>query len=148
MPSRFSSDHSVADAKQLAENLGIEFHNIPIKAIHDEYELTLAPVFASKLRDVIFGWYHRAQVLTADRAGILACRSMEVAFTTQVKFAVGNAQVREVQVADILEQAAAVSQGVNLVQATLINLFSVTPPLIYRLEEMAAWAGRPQWGES
>jgi hypothetical protein len=51
-------------------------------------------------------------------------------------------------VADILEQAAAVSQGVNLVQATIINLFSVTPPLIYRLEEMAAWAGRPQWGES
>ena len=49
--------------------------------------------------------------------------------------------------AGLRDQAAAVSQGVNLVQATLINLFSVTPPLIYRLEEMAAWAGRPKWGE-
>src|SRR4029078_12082818 len=52
MPSRFSSEHSVLDAKQLAENLGIEFHVVPIKSIHDEYEKTLAPVFAGRERDV------------------------------------------------------------------------------------------------
>src|SRR5947207_1389859 len=52
MPSRFSSDHSIADAKQLAENLGIEFHVVPIKSIHDEFERTLAPAFAGRPRDV------------------------------------------------------------------------------------------------
>ncbi|HMB95768.1 MAG TPA: NAD+ synthase, partial [Tepidisphaeraceae bacterium] len=52
MPSRFSSDHSVNDAKKLAENLGIEFHVIPIKTVHDAYETTLAPVFAGRAPDV------------------------------------------------------------------------------------------------
>jgi Zn-dependent protease with chaperone function len=150
-----SSLHDSLDADELRYVLGqqmghIKFGHTRMDILLGGDDSSLPPIlaWASKLRDVIFGWYHRAQVLTADRAGILACRSVEMAFTTQVKFAVGNAQVREVQVADILEQAAAVSQGVNLAQATLINLFSVTPPLIYRLEEMAAWAGRPQWGES
>ena len=52
MPSRFSSEHSIADARALAENLGIEFHVFPIKSIHDEYEQTLAPAFAGRERDV------------------------------------------------------------------------------------------------
>jgi NAD+ synthetase len=52
MPSRFSSDHSVNDAKQLAQNLGIEFHVVPIKDVHDAYERTLAPAFAGKEPDV------------------------------------------------------------------------------------------------
>src|SRR5207237_1423576 len=38
MPSRFSSEHSIADAKRLAENLGIEFHIVPIKSIHDQFQ--------------------------------------------------------------------------------------------------------------
>ncbi len=52
MPSRFSSDHSVNDAKKLAENLGIEFHIVPIKDVHDAYEQTLAPVFVGRSADV------------------------------------------------------------------------------------------------
>ena len=52
MPSRFSSDHSVNDAARLAENLGIEFHLVPIKPVHDEYEKTLAPAFEGTERDV------------------------------------------------------------------------------------------------
>ncbi|HEV8603869.1 MAG TPA: NAD+ synthase [Tepidisphaeraceae bacterium] len=52
MPSRFSSDHSIADAKKLAENLGIGFHIVPIKTVHDAYEETLTPVFAGRERDV------------------------------------------------------------------------------------------------
>ncbi len=52
MPSRFSSDHSVNDARQLAKNLGIEFHIIPIKEVHDCYEKTLAGVFAGRAPDV------------------------------------------------------------------------------------------------
>jgi NAD+ synthase (glutamine-hydrolysing) len=52
MPSRFSSDHSVNDARKLAHNLGIEFHLVPIESIHDQYEKTLSPVFAGRERDV------------------------------------------------------------------------------------------------
>jgi NAD+ synthase (glutamine-hydrolysing) len=52
MPSRFSSQHSIADAKTLAENLGIEFQIVPIAQIHDAYEQTLTPYFQGKARDV------------------------------------------------------------------------------------------------
>src|SRR2546430_7384011 len=52
MPSRFSSEHSIADAKKLAENLGIEFQIVPIAHIHDAYEETLTPYFKGRERDV------------------------------------------------------------------------------------------------
>jgi NAD+ synthase (glutamine-hydrolysing) len=52
MPSRFSSEHSIADAKKLAENLGIEFQIVPIGPIHDAYEETLTPYFQGRQRDV------------------------------------------------------------------------------------------------
>jgi NAD+ synthetase len=52
MPSRFSSDHSIADAKELAQNLGIEFHIIPIGPVHEAYEKTLAPAFVGRAPDV------------------------------------------------------------------------------------------------
>jgi NAD+ synthase (glutamine-hydrolysing) len=52
LPSRYSSGHSVDDAKRLAENLGIEFHVIPIKAMHDAFEATLARSFAGRAADV------------------------------------------------------------------------------------------------
>jgi NAD+ synthase (glutamine-hydrolysing) len=52
MPSRFSSDHSVNDARQLAENLGIAFHVVPIKTVHDAYESTLNEPFAGLAADV------------------------------------------------------------------------------------------------
>ena len=52
LPSRFSSGHSVDDAKQLATNLGIAFHVIPIGPMHDAFEATLAAPFAGKAADV------------------------------------------------------------------------------------------------
>jgi len=52
MPSRFSSEHSVDDARDLAKNLGIAFHVLPIKGVHDAYEATLAPAFAGLKPDV------------------------------------------------------------------------------------------------
>lgn len=45
MPSQFSSDHSVEDAKLLAENLGIQYDIIPIKNIYDSYMKALTPIF-------------------------------------------------------------------------------------------------------
>ncbi|HEX2059678.1 MAG TPA: NAD(+) synthase, partial [Thermoanaerobaculia bacterium] len=45
MPSQFSSQHSLDDARDLAENLGIAFHVVPIKEIYDPYETTLNTLF-------------------------------------------------------------------------------------------------------
>jgi NAD+ synthase (glutamine-hydrolysing) len=41
LPSRYSSDHSLADAELLATNLGIEHRTIPIDAAHKAFESSL-----------------------------------------------------------------------------------------------------------
>ncbi|MGH8870476.1 MAG: NAD+ synthase, partial [Acidimicrobiia bacterium] len=46
MPSRFSSHHSVDDARQLAHNLGIRFDLVPVDGVYQSYLEALSPVFA------------------------------------------------------------------------------------------------------
>lgn len=46
MPSKFSSDHSISDAEDLANNLGIKHHIIPIKDIVNSFDSSLSNVFA------------------------------------------------------------------------------------------------------
>ncbi len=45
MPSKFTSDESYIDAKQLAKNLKINMHIISIKNIYNEYIKNLSPLF-------------------------------------------------------------------------------------------------------
>lgn len=45
MPSRFSSQHSLDDARELAENLGIRFDVIPIDGVFSSFLDALEPVF-------------------------------------------------------------------------------------------------------
>jgi NAD+ synthase (glutamine-hydrolysing) len=45
MPSRYSSEGSIKDAKELAENLGVDFRIIPIEPAHAAFEEMLAPAF-------------------------------------------------------------------------------------------------------
>ncbi|MEM1325101.1 MAG: NAD+ synthase [Bacteroidota bacterium] len=45
MPSQFSSDHSVNDARLLAQNLGIQYDIVPIQSIYEAYETALEPHF-------------------------------------------------------------------------------------------------------
>lgn len=52
MPSRYSSDHSVNDALQLARNLGIHHETIPIQPMVDSFEQSLSEVFAGLSSDV------------------------------------------------------------------------------------------------
>ena len=47
LPSRFSSSHSLTDARALAERLGLRLSVIEIEDVHQAYEATLAPVYAS-----------------------------------------------------------------------------------------------------
>lgn len=52
MPSQYSSDHSVNDAVQLAENLGMRHDTVAIKPMFDAFELSLKPLFEGKKEDV------------------------------------------------------------------------------------------------
>jgi NAD+ synthase (glutamine-hydrolysing) len=52
MPGPYSSEGSKADARALAQNLGIELLTIPIGDVFDAYQKALAPAFASKSADV------------------------------------------------------------------------------------------------
>ena len=52
MPSRFSSDHSRADAATLAAALGIQFRTISIESMFAAYLEALAPAFAGRPSDV------------------------------------------------------------------------------------------------
>ncbi|MBD1867771.1 NAD+ synthase [Cyanobacteria bacterium FACHB-471] len=46
MPSPYSSDHSVTDALELARNLGIQTHTLPIDKLMHTYDETFADLFA------------------------------------------------------------------------------------------------------
>jgi NAD+ synthase (glutamine-hydrolysing) len=52
MPSQYSSEHSVKDAKDLAHNLGIRFEMVPISLIFNSYRTALSGVFAGCPEDV------------------------------------------------------------------------------------------------
>jgi len=52
MPSQYSSEHSVSDARELACKLGIRFEVVPIGPVFDSYRKTLAPLFAGTKEDV------------------------------------------------------------------------------------------------
>lgn len=45
MPSKYSSEHSITDARDLAENLGIQYEMVNIHEMVDAFDHALAPVF-------------------------------------------------------------------------------------------------------
>ncbi|MHB1766339.1 MAG: NAD+ synthase [Phycisphaerae bacterium] len=45
LPSRYSSEHSLSDARKLAEAIGIHFHILPIETAHQAMEKTLQDLF-------------------------------------------------------------------------------------------------------
>ncbi|QIA07292.1 NAD+ synthase [Draconibacterium halophilum] len=52
MPSKYSSDHSVNDARELAENLGIRYDVVNIQSAVDQFEHALTPLFEGRSPDV------------------------------------------------------------------------------------------------
>jgi NAD+ synthase (glutamine-hydrolysing) len=52
MPSVYSADESLADARQLAELLGCRFEVIPIRGLFDTFRQTLAPQFQDLAEDL------------------------------------------------------------------------------------------------
>jgi NAD+ synthase (glutamine-hydrolysing) len=87
MPSQFSSQHSVDDARALAKNLGIAFHVVPIAEIYAPYERELDELFQEKKFDtanenvqarirgnILMAWSNRtgAMVMTTGNKSELA----------------------------------------------------------------------------
>jgi NAD+ synthase (glutamine-hydrolysing) len=52
MPSRFSSDHSINDALQLAQNIGVSYEIIPIQPMVDSFEDSLSESFKGLKSDI------------------------------------------------------------------------------------------------
>ncbi len=52
MPSRYSSDHSIDDALQLAKNLDIQYEIIPIQPMVNSFEQSLSDVFVNLQSDI------------------------------------------------------------------------------------------------
>ena len=52
MPSQYSTDHSVKDAEDLANNLGVKYDIVPIKDCFDALRSTMKPVFGDRAEDV------------------------------------------------------------------------------------------------
>ncbi len=70
MPTRYSSEGSVADARALADNLGIEFRVVPIDDIFQAYLDGLAPVLEGREEDVT-----EENIQARVRAGVLMALS-------------------------------------------------------------------------
>ncbi len=87
-------------------------------------------------------------MLSADRAGVLACGGIATAIQARIKLSVGSNQaLRVVRVMHLIEQAFKLTQGMTRMHAAMIHWQSSTPPFIHRLEAMVEWAGLPR-GES
>ncbi|MFH0762211.1 MAG: NAD+ synthase [Bacteroidota bacterium] len=52
MPSRYSSEHSVTDSVELAENLGVEFRKVSIEKMMDSFLTQLEPEFRGLPQDI------------------------------------------------------------------------------------------------
>lgn len=70
MPSQYTADASVEDARRLADNLGINFHIIPIKPLFGEYGRSLRPLFEGQPEDVT-----EENIQARIRGGILMAAS-------------------------------------------------------------------------
>jgi hypothetical protein len=108
----------------------------------DESTLPTLLSWVARVRNLVFAGYQRAQVFSADRAGILA-GGVAAAIETQVVISVGNSQAAKVHPDDLLNQAYELTRGLARLHAALIKLTSAMPPLLYRLEAMVEWAGLP-----
>nr|MDA3928835.1 NAD+ synthase [Prolixibacteraceae bacterium] len=52
MPSKYSSGHSITDAEDLANNLGIQYQTVNIQDMVDDFEKSLSPIFGELPIDV------------------------------------------------------------------------------------------------
>lgn len=134
------------DAQELKSVLGHEMGHI--KFGHTRLGVLLGGVDArnlalpfpinlvASLRDLIFLWWQRSTEMSADRAGIVACRRPSKAISAQVKLSVGPTLHQHVNLEDLAHQADDLHSGVRRVEGFLSQLGASHPFLINRIQAM------------
>ncbi|HMZ22513.1 MAG TPA: FHA domain-containing protein, partial [Blastocatellia bacterium] len=99
------------------------------------------PVIGKLLNSVIFGdWINRAE-FTADRAGLVACRSLTVAVSTMLKFGVGIRLFEKLDIREFLEQI----NEVRNVGGHLTEIVAEMPYLTQRIRALVRYALSEQY---
>jgi Zn-dependent protease with chaperone function len=94
------------------------------------------PVIGKLLNSVIFGdWINRTE-FTADRAGLIACRSLTTAISTMLKFGVGIRLFEKLDIAEFLDQI----NEVRNVRGHLTEILAEQPYLTQRIRSLARFS--------
>jgi NAD+ synthase (glutamine-hydrolysing) len=105
MPSRYTSDGSKDDAEVLAEQLGIDFHTIPIEPVHASYRASLGAEFGGVADENLQGRIRAALLMALTNSNpswlVLICGNkseLAVGYTTVygVDMAGGFAVIKDV----------------------------------------------------
>ncbi|MGH9841852.1 MAG: FHA domain-containing protein [Blastocatellia bacterium] len=101
------------------------------------------PVIGRLLNSVIFGdWINRAE-LTADRAGLIACRSLTTSVSTMLKFGVGIRLFEKLDIKEFLEQI----NDVRNVRGHLTEIVAEQPYLTQRVKALVRYSLSDQFSE-
>jgi hypothetical protein len=90
------------------------------------------PIIGKLLNSVVFGdWINRTE-FTADRAGLIACRSLTTAVSTMLKFGIGVRLFEKLDIAEFLEQI----NDVRNVRGHLTEIVAEQPYLTQRIRAL------------
>ena len=101
------------------------------------------PVFGRLLNSVIFGDWINCAELTADRAGLIACRSLTTAVSTMLKFGVGVRLYEKLDIKVFLEQI----DDVRNVRGYLTEIVAEQPYLTQRVRTLVRYWDSGRYGE-
>jgi len=99
------------------------------------------PIIGKLLNSVVFGdWINRTE-FTADRAGLIACRSLTTAVSTMLKFGVGIRLYEKLDIAEFLEQI----NDVRNVRGHLTEIVTEQPYLTQRIRAIIRFWSSDQY---
>jgi hypothetical protein len=94
------------------------------------------PIMGRLLNSVIFGYWLNHTEFTADRAGLIACRSLTVSVSTMVKFGVGVKLFEKLDLREFLDQL----NEVRNVRGRVAEIVAEQPYLTARVKDLVRFA--------
>jgi Zn-dependent protease with chaperone function len=94
------------------------------------------PIIGRLLNSVIFGYWLNHTEFTADRAGLIACRSLTVSVSTMVKFGVGVKLFEKLDLREFLDQL----NEVRNVRGRVAEIVAQQPYLTARVKDLVRFA--------
>lgn len=139
---------SVLDAEEMKYVIGremahIKFGHTRLRAFFGSDDLEMPPLLEwfSSVRDVAFSGWGRAQTLTGDRAGLIACGRPSKALSALIKSTVGPWLDVHPNIDELIAQAEELSRGWERLAGFVAFLTEWQPPLAYRLQAILEWSG-------